>query len=97
VIGLNELIIILLVASLFFGPKKLPEVARVVGEAVKEYRRALSEEPGEKTDEERIKEAARRLGIETWGKSTEAILGEVEKTLEDYKRKAGLSGAKNVA
>jgi len=35
-----ELIIILLIILLLFGPRKLPELARGLGEAVREFRRA---------------------------------------------------------
>jgi len=35
-----ELIIILLIVLLLFGPRKLPELARGLGEAVREFRKA---------------------------------------------------------
>jgi len=35
-----ELIILLLIILLLFGPKKLPELARGLGEAVREFRKA---------------------------------------------------------
>ena len=41
-IGIWELILILLVAVIVVGPSKLPEVARSVGKAVGELRRATS-------------------------------------------------------
>jgi len=43
VIGNSELLIILLVALLLFGGDKLPELARSLGKAVAEYRRAMQE------------------------------------------------------
>jgi TatA/E family protein of Tat protein translocase len=36
----NELILILLVALLIFGPGKLPELARLIGKATGEFNRA---------------------------------------------------------
>ncbi len=37
-IGMPELIIVLLVAFLLFGPQKLPELGRSIGKAVKGFR-----------------------------------------------------------
>jgi Tat protein translocase TatB subunit len=42
-IGMPELIVILVVALLVLGPKRLPEVARTVGKALAEFRRQTSE------------------------------------------------------
>ena len=50
-IGLPEIIIILAVALLVFGPKKLPEVGRSIGKALREFRKT-SDEIKEKIEEE---------------------------------------------
>src|SRR5207302_7626717 len=42
-VGPTELIVILLLALLVFGPKKLPEVGRSVGRGLREFRRASDE------------------------------------------------------
>jgi len=42
-IGLPELVVILVVALLVFGPNKLPEIARSLGRGLAEFRRASSE------------------------------------------------------
>lgn len=42
-IGTPELIVLGLVLLLFFGGKKLPELARGVGDSVKEFRKAAAE------------------------------------------------------
>lgn len=42
-IGMPELILILIVALLVLGPKRLPEVARSLGRGLAEFRRASSE------------------------------------------------------
>jgi Tat protein translocase TatB subunit len=42
-IGMPELILILLVALLVLGPKRLPEVARSLGRGMAEFRRTSSE------------------------------------------------------
>ncbi len=40
---LPELIIILVVALLVFGPKKLPEMGSAVGKSIKEFRKGMNE------------------------------------------------------
>jgi len=39
-IGPTELIVILLIALIVFGPKRLPEVGRTVGKSLREFRKA---------------------------------------------------------
>ena len=42
-IGLSELIVIMVIALLVIGPKKLPEVARALGKGLAEFKRALDD------------------------------------------------------
>lgn len=42
-LGIPELIIILIIALLIFGPKKLPELGRSLGRGIKEFRSATNE------------------------------------------------------
>ncbi len=42
-IGMQELAIILIVALVVFGPKRLPEFARTMGRGLAEFRRASNE------------------------------------------------------
>ncbi|PYT14928.1 MAG: twin-arginine translocase TatA/TatE family subunit [Acidobacteria bacterium] len=45
-IGLPELLVILLVAVLLFGGKKIPEVAKGLGEGIRNFKNSLKgEEP----------------------------------------------------
>jgi len=41
--GFSETIFLFLLALLIFGPKKLPEIARQIGKAMNEFRRASNE------------------------------------------------------
>lgn len=50
-LGFPELLIILAIALLIFGPKKLPEVGRSIGRALREFRRT-SDEIKDKIEEE---------------------------------------------
>jgi sec-independent protein translocase protein TatA len=49
-----ELIIILVVALLIFGPKKLPEMGSSIGKSIKEFRKGMNElsQPKEEKDDE---------------------------------------------
>jgi len=40
-IGGSELLVIVLVMFLFFGPKKLPEAGKSIGKAVREFKNAM--------------------------------------------------------
>lgn len=42
-VGPQEIIAILLVAVLLFGPKRLPEIGRTLGKALREFRKATNE------------------------------------------------------
>jgi TatA/E family protein of Tat protein translocase len=42
-IGMPELIVIFVIALLIFGPKKLPEVGKSVGKAIREFKKASDE------------------------------------------------------
>ena len=56
-IGLPELLVILVVALLVFGPAKLPELARSLGRGLAEFRRAstdLRQSLNEVTQEPRV-------------------------------------------
>ena len=42
-IGVSELLIILVVVLIFFGPAKLPALAKSMGQAVSEFRKGTKE------------------------------------------------------
>ena len=53
-IGFPELVVILVVAVLLFGGKKIPEVAKGLGEGVKNFKNALKTDDHEqKVDEKK--------------------------------------------
>ncbi|MBW2974099.1 twin-arginine translocase TatA/TatE family subunit [Candidatus Woesearchaeota archaeon] len=41
-IGMTEILVVLVIILILFGPKKLPELARSIGESVKAYREGMS-------------------------------------------------------
>jgi len=68
-LGVPELIIILIILLVIFGPKRLPEIGRSVGKGIKEFKKSTSElqeqvtaeEPkagtGEKAEAEKVEKA----------------------------------------
>ncbi|WP_456341795.1 twin-arginine translocase TatA/TatE family subunit [Thermovibrio sp.] len=77
-LGTQELIIILVIALLIFGPKKLPELARSTGKAINEFRKASS---GLLDEEEEKKEKKESKKEET------ALKSEKEESVEKIKVK----------
>jgi sec-independent protein translocase protein TatA len=62
-IGMPELVIILVIALIIFGPRKLPELGRSLGRSIGEFRRASNElrstlEEEIRTEEQRTPTAA---------------------------------------
>jgi len=55
-IGVPELIIIFIVALLVFGPKKLPEVGKSVGKAIRDFKRSTEDIKNKFEDEIRVEE-----------------------------------------
>jgi len=53
-IGTGEIVLIVAVLLLFFGSRKLPDLARSIGKSARELRKGLS---GEDEDQEQIGEA----------------------------------------
>ena len=49
-VGVQEMIVIFLVALVLFGPKKLPELGKTIGKAITEFRRAQSDSCGHPAD-----------------------------------------------
>jgi sec-independent protein translocase protein TatA len=90
-IGQTELIIVLFIVLLLFGGKKLPELARSMGTAVREYSSATKEpekyieektKTKEEEEKEAILEAAKKMGIETEGRSLSEIAQDLVKATE---------------
>jgi Tat protein translocase TatB subunit len=42
-LGFSELIVVCVIALIFIGPKQLPEVARMIGRLLNEWKRATSD------------------------------------------------------
>lgn len=42
-LGIPELVLILVIALVVFGPKKLPEISKALGKSIKEFRNSTSD------------------------------------------------------
>jgi sec-independent protein translocase protein TatA len=51
-IGPMELVVVLAIALIVLGPKKLPEVGRSVGNGLREFKESLSGESSRRDDDE---------------------------------------------
>ena len=52
-LGPLELVLILVIVLLLFGSKKLPDLARSIGQSLKELRSGLNDDPGKDKKEEK--------------------------------------------
>ena len=59
-IGMPELIIILVIALIIFGPRKLPELGRSLGRSINEFKKASNELRSTLEEEIRIDEQRER-------------------------------------
>jgi sec-independent protein translocase protein TatA len=67
-VGMPELIIILVIALMVFGPRKLPELGRAVGQTMNEFKKGLNnirETVEEETRKEEQQKAALQVAVET--------------------------------
>jgi sec-independent protein translocase protein TatA len=74
-IGPLEIVVILIIALIIFGPKRLPELGRSMGKGIREFRSSLSGE--NKKEEEEVQELERSRS-ETVVREEEAPLVEGE-------------------
>jgi len=69
-VGMPELIIILVIALIVFGPRKLPDLGRSLGRSLSEFKRASSELRSTLEDEIRVEEKQDQPGSTTESTST---------------------------
>jgi sec-independent protein translocase protein TatA len=51
-VGATEIIVVLAIALVVLGPKRLPEVARSIGKGVRELKDAMNMDPDDDRDDE---------------------------------------------
>ena len=72
-VGPLELVVVLIIALVIFGPKRLPELGRSMGKGIREFRGSISGKGDDDDDDESSKPAA----IEGAQDADEPVEGEV--------------------
>ena len=81
-LGIVELILILVVALVIFGPAKLPEIGKAVGKSLKEFKKETSNLMGDGDKEETKKSSEKKEQETQESKSTEVKNKETEEDKE---------------
>ncbi|RLI84631.1 MAG: twin-arginine translocase TatA/TatE family subunit [Archaeoglobales archaeon] len=94
-IGPNELLLIALIVFLLFGASKLPELARSLGRAKAEFKKAERQaelelveferrmREGKYRSREELEKVAKDLGVETEGKSDEELIRDIKGVIRE--------------
>ncbi len=81
---------VVVVAIFLWGPSKIPEIARAVGRARKEFTQGLNEtpspspEPEAKSPDQTLLDTSRQLGIQTEGKTTHQLSDKIVKRVKAF-------------
>lgn len=92
-IGPAELILIFIIALLVFGPKKLPEIGRSVGRALREFKRTSDEIRGrieEEIEASELKDVRRdvQAGLDGLRSTVNEVASEVRKVPDELTKDA---------
>ena len=75
-IGLPEILVVLVIALIIFGPKRLPELGRSLGRGIREFRSSISGNDDDEDEKPEI-ESGERPGEPVHERSGEPVQGEV--------------------
>ena len=78
-IGMQELIVIFVIALIVFGPRKFPELGKSLGKSIAEFKRASNELRSTLEEEIRVEETRKEImePIETIGREARAAVERV--------------------
>jgi Tat protein translocase TatB subunit len=91
-IGMPELIVIFVIALIFIGPKKLPDLARALGRGMAEFRKATSDIKANLNIEDDLREMEKDIAdsvsgmIENASEQSDKTEAEVEKAPDDQEK-----------
>jgi len=90
-IGPMELVLIFVIALLVFGPKKLPEIGRSVGKALREFKKTSEEIKGrieEEIEASEIKDIRKDIqsGVDDLRSGVKALTADLNKPPEETKK-----------
>jgi sec-independent protein translocase protein TatA len=60
-LGIQELLVILVIALVIFGPSKLPQIGSGLGKAIRDFKKGVSGDDAEESSKEAKKEASKDL------------------------------------
>jgi sec-independent protein translocase protein TatA len=60
-LGMQELLIILAIALVIFGPSKLPQIGSGLGKAIRDFKKGVSSDDSEDSDKEAKEEKSKDL------------------------------------
>lgn len=83
-LGMQEIIVIFVIALIIFGPRKLPELGKTIGKGLAEFKKASNELKQTWEDEVKIdkeKEAISEIVKDTTAQSTE-LLSDIKNAAE---------------
>jgi sec-independent protein translocase protein TatA len=66
-LGMGEIGLLILLALLLFGAKRLPEVGRAAGDAIREFKSAMSEAPKKNVSDDANNSVKDSKGSDTGG------------------------------
>ena len=93
-IGPMELILIFVIALLVFGPKKLPEIGRSVGKALREFKKTSDEIKGrieEEIEASEIKDIRKDIqsGVDDIKSGVKSFQDDIKKDIETHETGEG--------
>ncbi len=83
-LGAGELLLIFVIAILFLGPKKIPELAKGLGQAVREFQKARDEMMSEINKPHQTNDPAKKVDVEVVAQKVETT--EVKSDSESTKQ-----------
>ena len=60
-LGLQELLVILVIALVIFGPSKLPQIGSGLGKAIRDFKKGVSSDDSEESGNEAKKDSSKDL------------------------------------
>jgi sec-independent protein translocase protein TatA len=60
-LGLQELLVILVIALVIFGPSKLPQIGSGLGKAIRDFKKGVSSDDGEDSGNDAKKDSPKDL------------------------------------
>jgi len=60
-LGLQELLVILVIALVIFGPSKLPQIGSGLGKAIRDFKKGVTSDDGEDSSSDAKKDSSKDL------------------------------------